>query len=953
MVGCVAAQKGHQRDARAAQTAGDGPTPPKKERGPRVGVSQTPKGPIPAIVIRSWKEVPRALQLLQSPKRSVRVSFADVKSEGARREISEIKSFLRSIHGRDSSAVIDDLKRSILGSDSAQRSSAPADVRAAKLDELLGALGIKPQGFTSRFCVTDIVALNATGADGSDAVSKVLHDALREHQDSGRPLVFSVKEGKDEGTVASAACKLFESPDGSELAPAARTARVWTYRPEARPGGRGVRTRVIESPLLDFAQGHASPAAESGSADDRVPSIGDVGQVISLEGGAASAGGPKTEAGAYTEKPPTSEEGVRAEGADRSGSEASVHSAPSLAIEPTSDESALSPHTVPKEVAGFELPSRADESLASASLPPKPPADRSLLALERHLTDLVATAHYQGLGEIVGQITAETLKLGNKRIAMKAPEEDKERFSGCWIEHGFRAISTQHHEHNIQPVSPAPGHTASEILEFCRARSLTGAVRLLDESFEKLCEARDGKQSTKATASGCSASQQGDLVRLPSEGKMYVVSDLEGRVESLAKLIEQEQLLEKWRNGEAVFLVVAGDLIDRSPKGALLMEFLLELKFRRGIGDGIILLAGNHELDMTQHMPAESFGFEAEWFLAVKEWKGKSNLIEDIFRRRYSGFGVDALHTPDVRSALGDCPRDINLGAYGELVEEQLPYWSREVFKPFEHFNAEDQTLDQVLCQVRWGIYVKFNKIFRVLPKIAKAQNGALVTHAGVPLTGSFAGLYREDAPAVNEQTVDEWLARLSHDNGCEVTWLDISPELDCSDKKEALLRYYQREVKKLTDEASSAGADDPTRRKKLAQLEEDFRLFHESDGLLTSVLLNDDGTSVLKQRGEGWLGISQVGNDRMLSALGASVRIGGHQKRGLSEQFLARTSLPSGVELTEKHKYSARYAPWRCGKAVVLGGDSDKVWVASVDLSQKRPSPEDIYCFSVEEGRA
>lgn len=598
-----------------------------------------------------------------------------------------------------------------------------------------------------------------------------------------------------------------------------------------------------------------------------------------------------------------------------------------------------------------ELPPVAAEEPTSGSPTIEPATGSSLGQVNRELTELVAAGRFGELGGTIGYITKGLLDIRNSEISKIHSEEDNKRFSGRWLEHALRAISTQHEPCKTPYVAPARGEAASEILNFCRERSLMDAVQLLDESFEKLCEARGGTRAENPLPVGHAVSQQGDLVRLPSKGEMFVLSDLEGNVEAVVKLIEEKKLLERWKNDEPVFLVVAGDSVDRSQQGSLLVEFLLELKFRRGIGDGIIILPGNHELDMSQHIRPGGLGEEYRWLLNKDSNLQSVNLCEDIFRRPYPGFGADAINDPVVQSALADCPSGINLGAQGSLVANQNGFGMK--FEPSNNTTAEERQLDEVLYQVRWGIYAKFNKVFRVLPKVAKAYNGALVTHAGVPLTGAFQGIYEGQASAPNQKPLEDELANLSHDNIDEVTWPDIWPPLDTEDEKKKLREYYETERQKLESGLGLGEADDIAKcQADLAQLEKDFQLFNESGGLVSSVVSRKGyAIPVYKPRGEGWLGISPTGSDRALSALGASLRIGGHQKRVEGNDFLDKYSVPPGVshDLLEEFADSCRYLPWRCGNAVVLAGDRNKTWVASVDLSRERPSPDDANCFPIE----
>ena len=161
-------------------------------------------------------------------------------------------------------------------------------------------------------------------------------------------------------------------------------------------------------------------------------------------------------------------------------------------------------------------------------------------------------------------------------------------------------------------VSPHPGAfngaNAQEILDYCRTRSVSENAEKLLQAFAK----NDVQFWSKDTVA--QTNHRADLVTLPAKGKAFFLTDLEGDVESVKRLLEKENILERWRTNDPddqVYLCVLGDSVDRSDRGQLLVNYLLELKYRENFQGKVWLLSGNHEVEFTQQFNGRlGFGYE-------------------------------------------------------------------------------------------------------------------------------------------------------------------------------------------------------------------------------------------------------------------------------------------------------------------------------------------------------
>ena len=85
---------------------------------------------------------------------------------------------------------------------------------------------------------------------------------------------------------------------------------------------------------------------------------------------------------------------------------------------------------------------------------------------------------------------------------------------------------------------------------------------------------------------------EGGLVHLPGKGKVLVVGDLHGDLQSLIFILEESNFIEK-RDKEALYLVFLGDYGDRGEESPEVYYLILTLK--SAFREKIILLRGNHE----------------------------------------------------------------------------------------------------------------------------------------------------------------------------------------------------------------------------------------------------------------------------------------------------------------------------------------------------------------------
>jgi hypothetical protein len=295
--------------------------------------------------------------------------------------------------------------------------------------------------------------------------------------------------------------------------------------------------------------------------------------------------------------------------------------------------------------------------------------------------------------------------------------------------------------------------SAADILTVCKERSLVETAKLLFEARTHLEEC-----SHQEPVEG-SSFQISKMVVLPNKGTAYFMSDIEGRGDLVAKLIDDERLIERWQKNDPndqVFLCILGDIIDRSTSSSSLVDLLLELKCRYGFSRNIVVLSGNHEL--TPFVQKED----------------KLGLYREVTKRR---------EFPSLREEVDD-----------PITQELI-----EIKVSSEMCNGDTQVSLPAnpsgrLEFAREGLWQLYNEVFSLFPTSLVTPHGAYVAHAGFPVRGNFKGLYGE-APRTEDENHDYLLAlaryadapssRAVGETTVDITWSDLNPALDehgCAD---------------------------------------------------------------------------------------------------------------------------------------------------------------------------
>jgi predicted phosphodiesterase len=85
----------------------------------------------------------------------------------------------------------------------------------------------------------------------------------------------------------------------------------------------------------------------------------------------------------------------------------------------------------------------------------------------------------------------------------------------------------------------------------------------------------------------------GRLIKIPPLGKVIILGDLHGDLDSLKIILEETKLMEELEEGRNIKLICLGDYIDRGPAQIEVLNILLNLLYR--YPKNIHLLRGNHE----------------------------------------------------------------------------------------------------------------------------------------------------------------------------------------------------------------------------------------------------------------------------------------------------------------------------------------------------------------------
>ncbi len=224
------------------------------------------------------------------------------------------------------------------------------------------------------------------------------------------------------------------------------------------------------------------------------------------------------------------------------------------------------------------------------------------------------------------------------------------------------------------------------------------------------------------------ASVSPDTVTLPAKAKLFVVADMHGEYEILARALVAHRIVNAqlaWSFGRG-HLVVLGDVLDRGPNHTEILWLLYELEAQaRQAGGGVHLVLGNHETmvmrgDLRYLHPkysrsaivlgVDSYArlFDARSVLG--QWLRSRPAVLRIGRRLYlhgglsralveRGYGLAAVNA-GVRAALADAPpAGVSARERAEFLMGPLgPLWYRGYFPEQADFpTASAADIDAVL----------------------------------------------------------------------------------------------------------------------------------------------------------------------------------------------------------------------------------------------------------------
>lgn len=311
----------------------------------------------------------------------------------------------------------------------------------------------------------------------------------------------------------------------------------------------------------------------------------------------------------------------------------------------------------------------------------------------------------------------------------------------------------------IEPTTASLCSSAKELANIIRNRSFAESAHALRRAFEHLVECR-----TEPCVDG-KATQVGDLALLPPKGRVFLFSDLEGNIEDVVSALDEHKFLARMRANDPddqVFLCILGDSIDRSRSSSVLMEFLLELKSTPEFSRNIIILPGNHELSMDVQGLSDKPG----------DARNRLGLRDEVLVGRESYQSID-LAREDTRAVASLChePR----------------------FRDYRPFQEPPTTDDDRAHEARVGMWLLFNDIFQVLPKMIMSGNGLCAAHAGFPARRPFSYPLEVATSLTNEEKHEVLMGITSltdispERSRChpfnrtldDISWSDIDPTID------------------------------------------------------------------------------------------------------------------------------------------------------------------------------
>lgn len=357
------------------------------------------------------------------------------------------------------------------------------------------------------------------------------------------------------------------------------------------------------------------------------------------------------------------------------------------------------------------------------------------------------------------------------------------------------------------------------------------------------------------------ATQVGDLALLPTAGRVFMFSDLEGNIEDVVSALDEHKIIERMRANDPddqVFLCILGDSIDRSRNSSVLMEFLLELKSAPEFTRNIVILPGNHELSMEVQSQSDK----------PSDPRKRLGLRDEVLLGRESYRSVD-LANEDTRAVASLCH------------EARF-----EPYRPFER--APTSELDRA-HEARVGMWLLFNDIFQVLPKMIMSGNGLCAAHAGFPARRPFSYPLEAAKSLTNEEKHEVLMAM--------ATLTDTSPErLSCHPFNRTLDDISWSDIDPTLDDVQGAPL----------------------------VGNNKRGVGGVPGPGVAW-GYRAL--DRFSEISGSTLFIRGHQ-----------VEAPSHPEVI-----LLRQGAWRYKSCVTINSSQNHPCFVSLDLSIQTPCPDDV----------
>jgi hypothetical protein len=705
------------------------------------------------VEVRSWMQVPYILQKLRSSP--VKAVFPFSSEPAVASEQSAIKQFLRSHHSKGIQGLLDGLAQHLDRSPSLVLPEFPSPdpmSHAAQWLEALELSGI----LQKRLNVTDVIQASAAEALGSAEFRNSCLSALT----SGRPVIVIPGHATDITAVAKALhAVLMKIPDCHA---AARKVSVWV------PDKRTLDSWDYDIPLLSLLDQCllSLPPDQLADASEAAGSLSPISSDEAPIQEEASHSPESKDTIILDSRMPVSS--IDDGKSDDDFFELlglgltlpSLSEVDGLDGQPEIDQPSDKVGEVsPDEIPDLQLPgSDADSDPApdDSERPPNTnvPAPQSSTLTEKSESSSVNPRSSLSFSELAMQhLLSISRSLVGDMDALKQRELLKSEYLEKFYTHKMPPhvrwpVTEQTSvklfaDGSFQDVSVNRG-TAAAILEECRTRTFEDAARLLFEAHEHLLDKHFEPEQPNTSL------QENFLVTLPDKGSAIFMSDLEGDVAKLALLIDQYKLIERWEKGEPVFLCVLGDMVDRSMTGSLLVEFLLDLKVRRGFSRQVVIVPGNHELTIDQNVSG------------LRDFKNHNlPLIGDLFGRDYAPQATSAQEAEITEKLQQLCPKSVRSDSLSPHVFEEGIY------------------------QARWGLYTLFHGIFRILPRSIVSGNGIFAAHAGFPQNGPMAELFEPELPP-NIDTHDYRSALASrifegkHANASldDLTWNDLDLEL-------------------------------------------------------------------------------------------------------------------------------------------------------------------------------